>query len=405
MSSYQYKAIDADGRVVRGVLPAVAEGEIERELERRGLFLIESRPRPAPLRSRLFARQTVAPRMLIEFYHRFAQTIEIGYPIVAGLEEIARYMPSAALRRIIGEIRFAIEGGASLVEAMGRHPRVFQPLDAAMVGMGERAGILPDTLKDLAAFHEWRVELRSLLVRTLLYPAVVCAAIVAVIGVWVGYVLPQMAEVLRELGSPLPLATELILEASRLARDQGGWLLGLLLALVLAGVLRHRSPAGRILLHRRLLKLPLFGRILNHIALARLGRHFAAMLGAGMNINAVFQLLADRILGNRYLEACLREAHRNIQSGEPIAESFERTGGFPPLLIGAIRHGEKTGTLEEAFRRMGAAYDREVKRAVDTLTKSIEPVAILALGGVFGIIALSILLPLYDVMGGLGKAY
>lgn len=405
MSSFEFKAVDAAGRIVRGVLPASAEADIERELERRGLFLIEGRRQAESATSRLFARRAVAARPLIELYFRLAQMLEIGYPVVSGLEELGRSLPSAPLRRIVAELRYAIEGGASLAEALARHPQVFRPVDTALVGMGEQAGILPATLTDLAAFHEWRTELRQQLVRALLYPAVIVAAIAAVVGVWVGYVLPQMAEILRELGSPLPLATRWLLEAVGMLRAHGVWLIGFVAAALLIGALRYRSPAGRIALHRRLLRLPLFGRILNHLALARLARHFAAMLAAGMNINAIFDILGGPILGNRHLESCLREAHREIQGGESIADGLERTGGFPTLLIGAVRHGERTGTLDDAFRRMGAYYDREVKRSVETLTKSIEPLAILALGGVFGVIALSILLPLYDVMGRMGQAY
>ena len=150
MSSYHYKAIDDSGHVVKGVIPAFTEFDIEQQLQRRGLFLIQSTVRRESLWSKLFARRTINSKLLIEFYYRFAQTLEIGLPIITTLEEIGHFLPSALFKRIIEEIKLSIEGGSSLVEAMGRYPRVFQPIDSALVGMGEKAGVLPKCLKDLA---------------------------------------------------------------------------------------------------------------------------------------------------------------------------------------------------------------------------------------------------------------
>jgi type IV pilus assembly protein PilC len=167
----------------------------------------------------------------------------------------------------------------------------------------------------------------------------------------------------------------------------------------------QKTASGRLAFHRFLLKLPVLGSVVGNIALARLCHNFSTMLAAGMNINSILQILSDRILGNRYLEACLRSAHEEITRGESIAGGFEKAGGFPALLVGAIRHGENTGTMDDSLKRMGEFFDREVKRTVQILTNSIEPIAILTLGGVFGFIVLSIMLPLYDVLGDLGKAY
>jgi type IV pilus assembly protein PilC len=126
---------------------------------------------------------------------------------------------------------------------------------------------------------------------------------------------------------------------------------------------------------------------------------------AGMNIKGIFDILQDNALGNRYLEDKLKLAYGLIQQGKPIAESFESAGGFPSLLLGAIKNGEKTGTLSSSFNRLGDYYDREVKRSVQVMVNSFEPLTIVILGGVFGLIILSIMLPLYDVIGQIAKAY
>jgi type IV pilus assembly protein PilC len=405
MSSYHYKAIDDAGRVVRGQVTAFNERDVERELKRRGLFLIESSAERQRLGARWLARRRLRSKMLIEFYHRLAQTLDVGLPILSSLAEIARSLPCRSLKRIVEEVQFAVEGGSSLHEAMAAHPQAFQPLDLSMISMGEKSGALPKCLKDLAGYHEWRAEIGGLFKKALIYPAFIGGAIAAVIGVWVGYVLPQMVKVLAELGVALPWVTTVILEASAFLQAEWMWLTGGMLLAAGAAGCGYRTDSGRLAVHRRILSLPIIGVVIRNIALTRMCHNFATMFSAGMTINSIFQALSYRGMGNRYLESRLAAAHREIERGESIAGGFERAGGFPSLLLGAIRSGETTGTIDASFRRMGEHYDREVKRSVQVLVNAIEPIAILALGGVFGVIVLSILLPLYDVMGELGKTY
>jgi type IV pilus assembly protein PilC len=405
MSSYHYKAIDDSGRVVKGQLAAFNETDVEQELNRRGLFLIESALQRESGGVIWLNRRRIHSKMLIEFYHRFAQTLEIGLPILSSLEEIGRSLPCRALKTIIGAVQFAVAGGSSLHEAMHRYPRAFQPLDLAMINMGEKSGVLPKCLSDLAAYHEWKAEIRAIFKKALLYPAFIGLAIAAVIGVWVGYVLPQMVKVLSELGVALPWVTMTLIDASTFLKTEWIWLLSGMALSTGAFYLYHRTDSGRLAVHRRILSLPVLGGIARNMALTRLCHNFATMLATGMTIKIIFQTLSHRALGNRYLEDRLAAAHQEIERGESIAGGFEKAGGFPSLLLGAIRNGEATGTIDGSFRRMGEYYDREVKRTTQVLVNAIEPLAIFALGGVFGVIVLSILLPLYDVMGDLGKAY
>ncbi len=405
MSSYHYKAIDDSGRVVRGQVTAFNEQDVEQELKRRGLFLIESQAERERLGSKWFGRRRIHSKMIIEFYHRFAQTLEIGLPILSSLEEIGRSLPCRSLKRILGEVQFAIEGGSSLHDAMSRYPGTFHPLDLALIRMGEKSGVLPKCIRDLAAYHEWKADIRAVFKKALLYPAFIGCAIAAVIGVWVGYVLPQMVKVLSELGVALPWVTTTILEASTFVQTEWPWIVSGILLAAGAFYLYQRTEAGRLAVHRRVLALPVIGGILRNIALTRLCHNFATMFSAGMTINSIFQALSFRTMGNRHLEGRLAAAHQEIERGESIAGGFEKAGGFPSLLLGAIRNGETTGTIDESFKRMGEHYDREVKRSVQVLVNAIEPIAIFSLGGIFGIIVLSIMLPLYDVMGELGKAY
>ena len=405
MPSYSYRAIDDAGKILSGKVVALGEHDVEERLVQEGLTLIQSKEIKKTRLEKAFTGAKVKSRLLIELYRRLSQTLEMGLPIVTALEENSKMLPSKSLKQTLSEVQIGIESGQTQHEAMSRFPSIFNKLDLSIIQIGEQAGIMPQCLKDLADFHEWREDIRSTIKKAAIYPCFVLVALASVIGVWVGYVLPQMTHLLTEMGAAIPGVTQAVLTTSLFLRANWIWLIVAILSIVGLLFIMQRNPKGAIFLHKHMLKLPLVGKVAQNIALARLGHYFATMYNAGMSINIIFEILTDGVLGNKYLESRLVAAYRDIQQGETIAMSFKKTGGFPLLLSGGIKNGEATGTLDEAFKRLGDYYDGEVKRSVQTMLSNIEPITIFVLGGVFGLIVLSILLPLYDVMGELGKAY
>lgn len=405
MPSYHYKAIDESGRIARGKVVALSENDVEERVAREGLTLIQSRELQESPLEKVFTRAKVKPRLLIELYRRLSQTLEMGLPIVAALEENCKMLPSKSLKLTLSEVRIGIEGGQTLHEAISRFPGVFGKLDLSIIQIGEQAGIMPRCLQDLADFHEWREDIKSSIKKAAIYPCFVLVALAAVIGVWVAYVLPQMTNLLAEMGAAIPSITQAVLTASQFIRGNWIWLVSGTAAITVFMFIIQRSPKGAVILHKYLLQAPLVGKVAQNIALARLGHYFATMYNAGMSINIIFEILSDGVLGNKYLESRMIDAYHDIQLGDTIASSLKKAGGFPLLLLGGVKNGETTGTLDEAFKRLGEYYDGEVKRSVQTMLSNIEPITIFVLGGVFGLIVLSILLPLYDVMGEFGKAY
>ena len=405
MPSYSYKAIDDAGKILRGKVVALGEYEVEDQIAQEGLTLIQSKELKESRLEKVFTGKKVKPRLLIELYRRLSQTLEMGLPIVTALEENSKMLPSKSLKQTLSEVRLGIEGGHTLHETVSRFPLVFSKLDLSIIQIGEQAGLMPQCLKDLADFHEWKEDIRSTIKRAAIYPCFVLVALTAVIGVWVAYVLPQMTILLKEMGAEIPAVTQFVLTTSHFIEANWIWLIICVAAIVAVLFLVQRNPKGVVILHKYLLQLPLVGKVVQNIALARLGHYFATMYNAGMSINIIFEILTDGVLGNKYLESRMMEAYRDVQQGTTIASSFRKAGGFPLLLVGGIKNGETTGTLDEAFNRLGEYYDGEVKRSVQTMLSNIEPITIFVLGGVFGLIILSILLPLYDVMGEFGKAY
>ena len=398
MPKYRYQAVDATGKLSRGVIAAMDDRDVENRLHLNQLTLISASVVKERRIGELVSGAGIKPRILIELYHRLSQTLALGLPMLSALEENQKSLPSKSFQNIIEEVCIAIEGGNTLYEAMSRFPNAFEKLDLAIIHLGEISGTLPERMKELADFIEWKEDIRSTIKRAAIYPSFIVIVIIAVIGVWAGYVLPQMAGLLHDMGVPLPGITKTVLNTSAFLRAY--WPV-MTLALIIVSVLFfmcYKTERGGILFHRYILKMPLVGKVFYQIPLARLSHNFATMYGAGMNVNQIFGLLKDNILGNRYLEQRLGAAFGEIQRGALIAEGFANAGGFPPLLLGAIRSGEATGTIDASFKRLGDYYDGEIKRSVQAMISAIEPLSIMVLGGVFGLIALSIMLPLYDVV-------
>jgi type II secretory pathway component PulF len=404
MPNFHYKAVDAKGKVILGQTLALDETDVDHIISRNGLSLIQCEP----VNERSFflgGSSTIKPRTIIEFFHRLGQTLEIGLPILSALDENSRYLPSIRMRKICSELKLAVEGGRSFHDALSHHPKVFSRLDLAVIRMGEQTGTLPECLKQIAIYLKWKEDLRHQIRKAAIYPSFVLVAIFAVIGVWVGYVLPQMVKVLLEMNVVIPWATLTLLEVSHFLQEN---MILLLAGLAVSSVLfiaYYRTTSGRLWIDQWILKVPLLGPVFHNVGLARLGHNFSTMFSAGMPISQIFTTLGDHGLGNRYLEQRLSVVFNGVESGESLAAAFETANGFPGLMLGAIRNGESTGTLDLAFKRLGEYYDEEVKRTVQSLISVIEPLAIVGLGVVFGLIVLSILLPLYDVMGSMGKAY
>ena len=402
MPEFVYKAVDETGNMVKGSMPALDEADLELKLSQQGLILVKSKAKRGSI---FFSFGKVSTRLVIEFYNRLYQAIEIGLPLLSALNEIAKGIPSKLFKKIIGEISLAVEAGNTFYEAMARYPKVFSKLELNVIKMGEKSGALPMCLKELSEFLEWKEETKSTIKRAMIYPSFVILLVGVVLGIWLGYVLPQMAKLLMDMGMRLPTTTLIILNLSLFFREHMISLFVIIFVIAVGGTLFIKTPYGKKLFHKYLLKVPLIGGIVFNICLARLCNNFAIMYKAGVSVNEIFEILIDYSLGNRFLEENLATAFQFVQAGQYISEALENTKVFPALFIGAVRNGESTGTLDESFRRLAQYYDREVKNRVQALINALEPATMLVLGAVFGVVALSILLPLYNLIGSLGKSY
>ncbi len=395
MPNFKYKAIDRNGNIVKGMLSAFDERDLELKLSEKGLILVQAKRSKDSIFLR-FGR--ISPKLIIEFYSRLYQALEIGLPILSALYEIAQGLPSKLMKRIIEEIAIAVEAGNSLYDAMVKYTNIFSRLELNVIKMGEKSGTLPLCLKELADFLEWKEELKSTVKRAMIYPGFVIVMVFAVSFVWIGYVLPNMAKMLLDMGVRLPTITMIILNGSMFLKSHFISILSVILFFIVLLLLFIKLPITKPVFHRYILRLPIIGNVIFNTCLTRLSNNFAIMYRAGVTISDIFEILIDNSLGNRYLENQLSIAFQKIQAGQSISEAFEELSVFPRLFVGAVRNGEVTGTLDESFRRLKDYYDREVKNRVEMLVNALEPITMLILGIIFGIVVLSILFPLYDLI-------
>lgn len=397
------KAVNRKDAVNNSMEVSIDRSQAKRDANRARFTQIHAQAVKIGLMSR-WVRPSVNLRTKAEFYHRLAQTLEIGLPIVSALEENRRYLPSKLMQQVSAELKRAVENGRALHDAMGDHAHIFQKSEIHVVRMSEERDALSVCLKQLAAFLLWKDNLRALIRKAAVYPCFVVVAILAVMAIWIGYVLPQIVELLSEMGVPAPRATTMVFSLGEWFKVNGGWLALAGVSAALGIYLFQRTEKGGVQFDWGLLKLPLLGQVLRNIALARLGQNFVIMSSAGIAARTIFNLLAKNGVGNRFLEFRLRAALKTLQPDESIAAAFDAAGGYPAVLLNVFRSAETQDNLDQSFRQLGERCDGEVQRTVQRILNVFEPITIVLLGVVFGVIAVSVLLPLCDIVGAMPKS-
>lgn len=394
--NYIYKAVDADGRFVRGSSEANNLLDLESKLSSIGLDLInadiqkEKRFQPGG--------KKVSRQELITFCFQMEQLIKAGVPLLDGLIDLRDTLDQGALRRVIAELVQAIEGGKKLSESMSAHPKVFTPVIVSLVEAGEASGQLPQVFAKLTQTIKWEDELAAQTKKLLMYPAFAGTVVTAVGLFLLLYLVPQLATFIRSMTPELPWQTELMLNLSDFLKHR--WYVVLMTPIVLVGLFITYARSGekaRYNIDGLKLRLWGAGNIIRKLILARFAGFFAMMYSAGITILDCMEI-SERIVGNRVISLTLRRVREQIMEGKGITESFQATGLFPPLVLRMLKIGETTGQLDTALNNVNYFYDREVKEAIDQLQGMIEPAMTVILGLMLGSIMAAVLGPIYDII-------
>ncbi len=401
--TFAYRGRDTSGETVSGTIEAASQELAIQELRGRQIFITDCRPAAnTGTRNpswRLLFRRRVSRRDLALFCRQLATMLAAGLPIMTALHILAQQMNNPALREGIALIIRDLAAGEAFYRALERQPRIFPPIFIHTVEAGEMGGALDAILERLAGHLEREHEVEEKVKSALTYPAVVSGVAVLAVIFLLTYVLPTFQVMLGSMQVPLPWPTRLVLGISRGLRY-----LGPVLALFLAGAgyglyRWQQRPAGRYQMDRLLLRLPLFGPLHQKTVLSRFSRTLGTLLHSGVPVLPSLEIVR-RTVGNAVVAAAIGRAGESVRDGQSLAAPLEASGIFPPMVVEMITVGEETGALDALLEKISAFYDREVGETVARLSSLIEPVLIVTLGGIIGLVVIAVLLPVFSLAGG-----
>jgi len=405
MPIYQYKARDRQGRLVEATVEAEDLRTAARLLRDRGLFVAEikepGRGLQAEVRLPVLERAPGLKDLAI-FSRQLATMLGAGLTLLQSLAILERQTENKKFREILKEVRTDIEGGMAFSEALAKH-KLFSRLYVNLVRAGEISGGLDVILNRLASFLEKELELRGKIRSAMTYPVIVFVFAVGVAYFLLTGIVPQFAQILTDLGSELPLLTRFLIAVSNFLRAATLPLLLLLLVLFFAYRWYYGTPQGRRVVDRIKLRLPVFGSLNRKTAVARFFRTLALLLSSGVNVLESLDITKGTA-GNAVVEDILNGAKLRIQQGDPLNLSLaQHPFVFPPMVSSMVAIGEETGALDTMLSKIADFYEREVEEAMASLTAAIEPLMIIFLGVIVGMIVAGMFLPLFEIIGTLSR--
>ncbi len=393
---YSYTAAKKDGSKISGEAEAATEQALSSLLGKQGLQPISIKPIKKKIGDiKLFGGEKVKLRDLAGFTRQLSTMISAGVPLTRCFNTLYDQTESQIFKEVIGKIAKDIEGGTALGDAFQKHPRIFSDVYINMVRAGEAGGILDDILKRLAMQLEGDASMRKKIKSAMTYPTVILVITIAAFFGIMLFVIPQLGEILQDLGggAELPILTQVMLGISDFMQ-QNAILLFFALAVAIFGISRYiKTPTGKHNLHRMLLKTPIIKTIITKIAIARFARTFSSLMAAGVNVLDALSVTGGAI-GNKVIQAELDAAAKEVKNGKLISEPLAQSKHFPPIVSQMIAIGEETGQIDLILVKVADFYEEEVEATIEGLSSIIEPIMIVILGGMVGLIAVSVMGPI-----------
>lgn len=399
MTTFTYTASsNKNGKVTTGDIEAPNRDEAVKVLSRQGLTPISVKQAGGGFSiSKLLGGSKVKNDELVIFTRQLSTMINAGVPLIRALNSLEEHASSPAFKNIIGSLKTEIEGGAALADALEKYSETFSDIYVNMVRAGEAAGILDDVLNRLALQQEKAATIRKKIKSAMTYPVVLIAiSTIAFFGLMI-FVIPRIGKILSDLGGPdakLPALTQFMLGLSGFMTSF--WYI--IFPALFGGVFMLRryikTPAGKKQFHRLILKVPAISPIIKKVAVARFARTYASLIGAGVSVIDALSITAKAVGNVRYEEVIL-EASNAVQNGEQLSKMIEKHEDlFPSILAQMLAVGEETGQTDTVLVKVANFYEEEVDVAIEGISSIIEPVMIVFMGGMVGVIAVSVMQPI-----------
>jgi type IV pilus assembly protein PilC len=404
MAGFAYSAISIDGLETLGEIHAPDLEAAREQLRVRGLLAHSLRELPASGEDGMrTAFKKIKPRSMQVFSRQFATMIEAGLNIVAALVILEEQTDDMYLAEVISELRADVEGGLLLSQAMARHPKVFNNLYVSMVQAGEASGMLDHVLDRVAEQIEKETKIKRRVKGAMVYPTVVFTFATLVLIAMLMFIVPIFAKIFTSLGGHLPMLTQVVVNASNILRDRW-YIVFPLMGFTIWGFFRYKkTESGRQMWDRFKLRVPLkIGEVVLKVTMARLLRTLATLVAAGVDIIKALEI-AGSTAGNWLVERAIADVRVKVQEGIPIAEPLTQDPLFPPMVSQMVKIGEETGELEKMLSKIADFYEDEVDAAIASLTSIIEPLLMIAVGFMVGIIVIAMYLPMFRMMQLIGN--
>ena len=401
MARFQYEAMTSGGQTVNNTLEADSRGECISLLQQMGYFPTKVEEEGEVLEAkakRLFSigTQKVKPAEVEFFTYQLAALVNAHVALPHAIKVTLEQISNPELNRVVSQVKYDVEHGATFNDALQEHPKVFSELYVNMVKAGEAGGVLGEVLERLAEFAEKQRLLKNQVVSALFYPAILFGLMMLSVAVLMIFVIPKFTTMFADLGGELPLPTLILIGISDTLASY--WWIGVLIAAPIFILLRNylQTDNGRMQFDKFKTKLPLVGEIFSTFAIVRFTRTLATLLENGVRMLPALNVVKDTI-GNKFYSNIIAETEIEVEQGSTLSRELERHKDFPTLVTHMIAVGEESGEPVTMLTKLSDYYDMEIKKSLERVTGSIGPLVILIMGLLIGFIAVAMILPIFEV--------
>ncbi|MHB9112711.1 MAG: type II secretion system F family protein [Thermoleophilia bacterium] len=405
MSTFVYKVRDVRGISAKGELEADSRAAVATELRSKGYTVvgINEKSGGTSLSTILKDSQRISSKNITVFSRQFATMINSGLALLRALYILENQTQNAKLKSIISDVRSDVESGSALSDALEKHPKVFNKLYVSMVRAGEAGGILDDTLNRVATQLEAEDSLKRTIKSAMVYPLLIAAFALLVLIAMMLFIIPIFSKMYADLGSQLPMLTRIMVNLSDTMKSITGVFVFAAIAGIIYGIVRiKRTPQGTAAWDRTKLKIPMgIGEIVRKLAMARFSRTLSTLVSSGVPILQAIEITGDTA-GNVVVSDAMANVKREVKEGRPMSEPLTDSKVFPPMVTQMIAVGEETGAVDTMLNKIADFYEDEVNASVKSLTSILEPIMMMGVGALVGVIVIALYLPIFNLMNAVG---
>ena len=401
MATWGYVAVDKSGKEIKGSRDAETQEQAARELKNQGLIVLELTEQSLLTKDiSIDIGGKPTPRDLAVFCRQFASITRAGVTIIQTLNMLAEQTENVKLQKALQAVRADVEKGESFADSLAQHPKVFPELLVQMARAGEASGSLETAMERMAIQFEKSAKTQALVKKAMIYPIVVALVAVAVVIVMLVFVIPRYMDMFEELGTELPAITKMVVAMSNFI--QNNWYIIIPVVAVIVFVFRtwSKTSSGKHILGRLALKVPAVKNLVVKSASSQMARTLSTLLTAGVPLVEAVDIVADT-MGNIWFKEALKDAVQQIMIGAPMSQPLQACGLFPPMVYHMVRIGEEAGSTEDMLNKLADYYEEEVEMAVQSLMAAMEPMIIIVLAGVVGILIGAVMAPMVSMYAAL----